>query len=249
MALSSIGIIPARYASTRFPGKPLADIKGKSMIRRVYEQASQSELNEVLVATDDQRIVEHVRQFGGNVVLTSTDHASGTDRCFEAYTANNRPFDLIVNVQGDEPFIHPEQINAVIKELQTPEAQISTLVRTITKTEDLFSPNAVKAVLGNHHQALYFSRHPVPYFRGVEAVDWVKKHTYYHHLGIYGFTAPVLEQLVQLPVSELEHCESLEQLRWLENGYRINVGITEYTSFGVDTPDDLLRALEIVASA
>lgn len=240
-----IGIIPARYASTRFPGKPLADINGKTMIQRVYEQARKANLQQVVVATDDARILDHVRSFGGEAVMTKEDHPSGTDRCFEAYCTFDEPAEFVVNIQGDEPFIQPSQINQLIGALAKPGAQIATLARKITETAQLLSPNVVKLVTNLQHEALYFSRHPIPYFRGSEAGNWASQHSYYQHIGLYGYRADVLEQLVRLPVSDLEKCESLEQLRWLEHGYRIRVGFTEEAAHGIDTPEDLERVLAL----
>ena len=242
MSYTVLGVIPARYASTRFPGKPLADIAGKSMIRRVYEQAQQAALQEVVVATDDERILEHVLAFGGRAVMTRQDHQSGTDRCFEAYCLLEKEFDFIVNVQGDEPFIQPGQINELIETLAHPLSQIATLARKIESEAELLSPNVVKVARSISGQALYFSRHPIPYFRGAEQSEWLAQQRYLQHIGLYGYRTDVLEQLVRLPVSELEKAESLEQLRWLEDDFRIAVALTSYHSMGIDTPEDLARA-------
>ena len=241
--MKTIGIIPARYASTRFPGKPLADIGGKTMIQRVYEQAKKAALDEVLVATDDYRILNHVLAFGGKAVLTKEEHPSGTDRCFEAYCKHNRNFAFALNIQGDEPFIQPEQINQLVEALRQPSSQIATLGRRITEPANLHSPNVVKLVMSLQHEALYFSRHPIPYQRGAEPAHWLQNQRYYQHIGLYGFRTDILEQLVQLPVSDLERTESLEQLRWLEHGFKIRVGLTEHASVCIDTPDDLERAI------
>lgn len=244
--MNSIGIIPARYASTRFPGKPLVDIGGKTMIQRVYEQASLANLQQVLVATDDARIADAVRDFGGQVVLTGAHHQSGTDRCFEAYTRHDEPFDCIINIQGDEPFIHPEQINLVLNCFEHPATQLATLIKQIHHPAELFNPNAPKVVTDSRQQAIYFSRHPIPYCRAAEPENWLQHHTYYKHIGIYGYRADILEQITQLPPSSLELAESLEQLRWLENGFRILTAITSQENIGIDTPDDLEKALNVL---
>ena len=241
--MNSIGIIPARYASTRFPGKPLVDIGGKTMIRRVYEQVRKSRLEHVLVATDDERILAEVESFGGKAVMTGSQHQSGTDRCFEAYCAYNLPCDCIINIQGDEPFIQPEQINQVLACFTNPLTQIATLIKVVSTTEELFNPNIPKVVADNQHQAIYFSRHPIPYFRGTASENWLQQQRYYKHIGIYGYRADILEQITRLSPSQLELAESLEQLRWLENGFKIKTAITTYDNFGIDTPADLEKAL------
>ena len=241
--MNSIGIIPARYESTRFPGKPLVQINGKSMIQRVYEQASQARLQHVLVATDDERIMAEVARFGGKAVLTATTHQSGTDRCFEAYCRFNQPCDFVINIQGDEPYIQPEQINLVIDCFATPATQVATLVKKIEDEKELFNPNSPKVVLDNRQQALYFSRHPIPYVRGAEPEHWLERQTFYKHIGIYGYRADILEQITQLPPSDLERSESLEQLRWLQNGFRIATAVTTQENIGIDTPEDLEKAL------
>lgn len=240
-----IGIIPARYASTRFPGKPLADMKGKYMIQRVYEQASKV-LDRVCVATDDDRIFNAVQSFGGQVVMTSTLHRSGTDRCFEAYNNLGGHEDVVINIQGDEPFIKPEQIESLIACFDSPQTQIATLVRPFEATEGyeaLANPNSPKVVMNERHEALYFSRSVIPYLRGVEPTEWLARHTYYKHIGMYGYRADVLAQITRLPQSSLELAESLEQLRWLQNGYTIKVGITTQETIGIDTPADLQKAI------
>lgn len=244
-----IAIIPARYASTRFPGKPLADMKGKPMIQRVYEQVTKT-VGTVYVATDDERIYDAVNKFGGNAVMTSPDHKSGTDRCREAYEKIGKGEDVIINVQGDEPFIMPCQIEA-IKECFTSggETQIATLVRQFTPAdglEGLQNPNSPKVVLGSNNEALYFSRSVIPYIRGTEQSEWLQKGTYYKHIGMYAYKAEILDAITRLPQSPLEKAESLEQLRWLENGYRIKVGITLQETIGIDTPEDLAKALEYI---
>ncbi|PXX96957.1 3-deoxy-manno-octulosonate cytidylyltransferase [Marinifilum breve] len=239
-----IGIIPARYASTRFPGKPLADINGKTMIQRVYEQTLLA-IDEVWVATDDDRIKTAVEKFGGNVVMTSADHQSGTDRIAEAVAtiskSNQKEYDVVINIQGDEPFIQPEQIESIKACFDSPNTQIATLVKQISSQEDIFDPNKVKAVISNDQKALYFSRSPIPYQRGVEKEDWLNNGTFYKHIGMYAYKKDVLQEITQIEQSRLEVSESLEQLRWLENGYWIQTDITEHESIGIDTPDDLER--------
>ena len=243
-----IGIIPARYASTRFPGKPLVEIDGKSMIQRVYEQAS-CVLDCVFVATDDVRIAEAVKAFGGNVVMTSENHKSGTDRCFEAYekTATNRK--IVVNIQGDEPFIQPSQIETICNCFDDPGTQIATIIKPFSQTDGetaLFNPNSPKVVINKKMEAIYFSRSVIPYNRGCERGDWLKYHTYYKHIGMYAYRADILKEITRLPPSLLEQTESLEQLRWLENGYRIKAGISNVETIGIDTPEDLERARELI---
>ncbi len=243
-----IGIIPARYASTRFPGKPLADMKGKYMIQRVYEQARKV-LDHVCVATDDDRIFNAVQSFGGEVVMTSAQHRSGTDRCFEAYRTLGGHEDVVINIQGDEPFIKPEQIESLIACFDSPQIQIATLVRPFEASEGyeaLANPNSPKVVLNERHEALCFSRSIIPYLRGVEPAEWLSRHTYYKHIGMYGYRADVLGQITCLPQSSLELAESLEQLRWLQNGYTIKVGITTQETIGIDTPADLEKAIALL---
>jgi len=236
-----VGIIPSRYASTRFPGKPLVDIKGKTMIRRVYEQAKLSHaLSAVFVATDDQRIVDEVEGFGGNVIMTSSFHPSGTDRCFEALEKVGKDkYDVVVNIQGDEPFIHPEQINKVVKSFENKQVQISTLAHKLTDSKDLHNPSLVKIVRKENGEALYFSRSPIPFIREAKPEAWTELYPYLKHIGIYAYRSDILQQIVKLPASSLEKAESLEQLRWLENGYSVMVEITDKECFPVDTPQDL----------
>lgn len=237
-----IGIIPARYASTRFPGKPLADIGGKTMIQRVYEQAAKA-LPNVTVATDDDRIYDEVIRFGGNVVMTAAHHQSGTDRCAEALEKAQKhfkqTFEVVVNIQGDEPFIDPEQIDLLCDCFKNEKTDIATLVKPITDNSLVFDPNKPKVVVGTDNQALYFSRSPIPYLRGVEQEQWHKVHTFYQHIGLYAYRTHVLKEITHLPQSRLELAESLEQLRWLENGYTIAVRETHHDSIGIDTPQDL----------
>ena len=239
-----IAIIPARYASTRFPGKPLAMLGGKTVIQRVYEQVA-GVLDEAVVATDDERIYEAVKAFGGKVEMTSTAHRSGTDRCWEAYCKQGAAYDVVVNVQGDEPFIQREQLLALKACFEHPATQIATLVKPFSEADGLAAlenPNSPKVVLDGENHALYFSRSVIPYLRNVPREEWLKKHTFYKHIGIYAFRTEVLRAVTALPQSKLELAESLEQLRWLENGYTIGVGITEMETIGIDTPEDLARA-------
>lgn len=244
-----IGIIPARYASTRFPGKPLADMDGKPMIQRVYEQVIQA-VDEVCVATDDERIEAAVKAFGGKVVMTSNKHRSGTDRCFEAYQKIGKGFDVVINIQGDEPFIHPEQIETIKSCFTDEQVQIATLVKSFLPDDDfestLFNPNSPKVVVNKKMEAMYFSRSIIPYIRGKQYTEWLPSHTFYKHIGMYAYRADVLAEITALPQSTLELAESLEQLRWLENGYKIKVGITRQETIGIDTPEDLLKALEVL---
>ncbi len=242
--LKFLAIIPARYASTRFPGKPLALLGGKPVIQRVYEQVA-GVLDDAVVATDDERIYAAVKAFGGKVEMTSTEHRSGTDRCREAYEKLGVAYDVVVNVQGDEPFIRREQLLALKSCFENPSTQIATLVKPFAESdglEALLNPNSPKVVLDKNAQALYFSRSVIPYLRGVEPAEWLKHHTFYKHIGIYAFRAEVLKEVTSLPQSILEKAESLEQLRWIENGYRIGVGITDFETIGIDTPEDLERA-------
>jgi len=241
--MNIIGIIPARYGSTRFPGKPLVDIEGKSMIQRVYEQCSKSKmLTLVVIATDDDRIYNHVVEFGGTAVMTSPQHQSGTDRCAEIIrTEEGAKWDVVINIQGDEPFIHPEQIDLLCSCFENPETQIATLIKKITSSDELFNHNNPKVVINNSGEAMYFSRAPIPYNRNFPEADWIKYNTYYKHIGIYGYRADVLLEIAKLPKTKLEMAESLEQLRWIENGYRIRTEITALESISIDTPDDLLK--------
>lgn len=238
-----LGVIPARYASTRFPAKPLADIAGKSMIQRVYEQARKSSrLTQVVVATDDQRIADHVVNFGGVVVMTSDQHPSGTDRCYEALTQQPNEFNYVINIQGDEPFIRPEQID-LLATLLDGETTIATLVKKLNDQESLFNPNVVKAVVALDGRALYFSRSPLPHIRNTKEEEWLQKTNFYKHIGMYGYRVDVLEKLTKLEISPLEKAESLEQLRWLDNGYSIKTTETKSETIGIDTPEDLQKAL------
>jgi 3-deoxy-manno-octulosonate cytidylyltransferase (CMP-KDO synthetase) len=234
-----LGIIPSRFASTRFPGKPLVQINGKSMIRRVYEQATKSTLlHAVVVATDDQRIADEVKSFGGRYVMTSDTHQSGTDRCAEV-VSHFPDIDAVVNIQGDEPFIDPEQIDLVARCFNDPHVQLATLVKAITNEEDLFNTNIPKVVFNAMEEAIYFSRQTIPFLRNHTPAQWLSAHPYYKHIGIYGYTATALRAITLLPPSGLELAENLEQLRWLENGYKIKVRITTQETIAIDTPEDL----------
>lgn len=243
-----IGIIPARYASTRFPGKPLKLLGGKTIIQRVYEQVSNA-LNDVFVATDDERIEAAVKAFGGKVIMTSASHQSGTDRCYEAYTKIGGDFDVIINIQGDEPFIQQEQLETVKACFDDETTQIATLVKPFTEADGLKAlenPSSPKVVVDAQMHALYFSRSVIPYLRNVPREEWLSVHTYYKHIGLYAYRAEVLKQITSIPQSALEKAESLEQLRWLENGYTIKVGVCQVETIGIDTPEDLVKAEEFL---
>ncbi|MDR1609889.1 MAG: 3-deoxy-manno-octulosonate cytidylyltransferase [Candidatus Symbiothrix sp.] len=241
-----LGIIPARYASTRFPGKPLVDIAGKPMIQRVYEQV-EGLLDEVAVATDDERIFQAVQNFGGKAVMTSPNHRSGTDRCYEALTKTKGNFDVVVNIQGDEPFIKSSQIELLKTCFEDEGAQIATLVKPFPEDIDfdvLFNPNTPKVILNKKREAIYFSRSVIPYIRGKHHTEWLKSFVFYKHIGIYAYKSDVLGEITALPQSPLELAESLEQLRWIENGYTIKAGITGEETMGIDTPEDLEKAVK-----
>ena len=244
-----VGIIPARYASTRFPGKPLADLGGKPMIQRVYEQAKKA-LADVVVATDDERIYNCVKAFGGEVVMTRADHTCGTDRCLEAFEKLSIQGEaVVINIQGDEPFIQPEQIEAIKSCFDDATTQIATLVKPLTEAdglEALENPNTPKVVMAPDGTALLFSRSVIPYLRGIDKSEWLAQHLHYKHIGMYAYRAQVLKQITQLPQTPMEKAESLEQLRWLENGYKIKVAVCHTASIGIDTPDDLERAIEFL---
>lgn len=237
-----IAVIPARYASTRFPGKPLAVLGGKTVIERVYRQVSKAVEN-VYVATDDNRIFDAVRAFGGNVVMTRSDHKSGTDRIEEAVEKiGASDFDVVINVQGDEPFIQPSQLHTLMSLFDDEATQIATLGKPFTSMEAVRNPNSPKIVLDKHSFALYFSRSVIPFVRGVDEDKWLDSYRFLKHLGIYAYRTEVLREVTRLPQGVLEKAESLEQLRWLENGYRIRVGLTDVETVGIDTPADLERA-------
>lgn len=236
-----IGIIPARYASSRFPGKPLAMLGGKTVIQRVYEQASAS-LDTAYVATDDSRIYDCVISFGGKAVMTSADHKSGTDRIEEAITKIGGQWDVVVNIQGDEPFIRHSQIETVCRCFDDDKTQIATLGKPFESMEAVENPNSPKIVVDNEGFALYFSRSVIPFVRGIERKEWLSHYPFLKHLGLYAYRTEVLHEITRLPQSSLELAESLEQLRWLQNGYRIKVAATDVETVGIDTPDDLKKA-------
>lgn len=245
-----IGIIPARYASSRFPGKPLIDIKGKIMIRRVYERASLA-LDTVYVATDHKDIKKEVESFGGKVVMTSTQHKTGTDRLVEAiekiHQNTSKKYDVILNIQGDEPFIHVEQLE-LLQNIFDENTEIATLVKKIENTEDIFNVNRPKVVFNDNNEAMYFSRSPIPHIRNEEHENWLEKMDFYKHIGIYAYRYEVLQKIAKLPQSSLELAESLEQIRWLQSGYKIKIAVTKHESMAVDTKEDLqeiLRSLEV----
>lgn len=240
-----IGLIPARYASTRFPGKPLALLAGKPVIQHVYEQAAKV-LDAVYVATDDERIYNKVTEFGGKAVMTSTKHHSGTDRIEEALEKVGGDFDVVVNIQGDEPFIAQSQIETLCHCFEDEDTQIATLGKPFECIKAVENPNSPKIVVDNRGYAMYFSRSVIPFVRGVERQEWLKKYPFLKHLGIYAYRTEVLKAITRLPQSSLELAESLEQLRWLENGYRIKVGITNVETVGIDTPEDLQRAEDFI---
>lgn len=236
------GIIPSRFSSTRFPGKPLADIFGMPMIQRVYQQALKAKLlSDVVVATDDSRIMDCVNSFGGKAMMTSGQHLTGTDRCAEVAEKLFSDYDAVINIQGDEPFISPDEIDALAKCFESSGIQIATLIKKAANSEELFNHNRIKVVVDNNMNALYFSRSPIPYLRDVLQSEWVFLHKYFLHIGIYGFKVATLKAITGLNQSPLEKAESLEQLRWLENAYSIKTVITNYESISVDTPDDLKK--------
>ena len=247
--MRTLALIPARYDSTRFPGKPLVDIGGKIMIQRVYEQAKMA-LNDVYVATDDDRIHQAVINFGGKSVMTSKDHLSGTDRCKEALLAvegiEGLKYDYVVNIQGDEPFISPTQISLLIETFKEGKTELSTLIKKAEKIEDVLNINKPKVVINASNEALLFSRSPIPFCRGVDQTDWLKHGNYYNHIGMYGYRRDILMEITELPPSFLEKMESLEQLRWLENGYKIATAITSEESISIDTPEDLMNLIKLM---
>ncbi|MDL2230504.1 3-deoxy-manno-octulosonate cytidylyltransferase [Alistipes sp. OttesenSCG-928-L06] len=247
--MRTLALIPARYASSRFPGKPLADIAGKPMIQRVYERAS-AVYDACYVATDDERIEAAVRAFGGKAVMTSPDHQSGTDRCREALDAveaqTGRKFDIVINVQGDEPFVDKDQLRQLSTLFTDARTHIATLVKPFSAEEDIFNPNSPKVVMTGDGYALYFSRSVIPYLRSVkDQKAWQESHLYFKHLGIYAYRSEVLREVTELRQSPLELAESLEQLRWLENGYRIKVAITDIPNYAIDTPEDLEQVVRL----
>lgn len=236
-----LGIIPARYASTRFPGKPLVEIQGKPMIQHVYEQAGKARsLDKVIVATDDQRICDAVKSFGGNVVMTAETHRSGTDRCAEV-AAGLAEASIVINIQGDEPYIDPAQIDTARECFSDDSVLIASLYKRIATMDELLNPSCPKVVMNRNGEALYFSRSPIPYLRGTDQEHWLKKRAYYKHVGIYGYRRGTLLELTALPSSDLEITESLEQLRWMEHGYPIKMAETQAETFAIDTPEDLKK--------
>lgn len=242
-----VGIIPARYASTRFPGKPLINIEGKTMLQRVYEQAAQSRsLAKVAVATDDERIFTHVKSFGGEVVMTAADHPSGTDRCMDALQQLEGDFNYVINIQGDEPFIEPEQIDELAAVLKDGATELATQMIAVDSYEMLFDKGEVKIVLNTDHEAMYFSRMVIPFIKGVDEKEWHLHHQYYRHVGMYAYRKDILEKITRLPVSSMEKAESLEQLRWIEHGYKIKCVITKYESHCIDTPEDVEKVLKLL---
>ena len=243
-----VGIIPARYASSRFPGKSLADIHGKSMIQHVYERSARSKaLNKLVVATDDQRIYDHVLSFGGEAIMTAAHHPSGTDRCFDALQQLQGDYSYVINIQGDEPLIDPAQIDELATALQDGTTELATQMIPVHDHDTLFDKGEVKIVLNHRMEALYFSRMVIPFIKGVDEKDWHLHHNYYRHVGMYAYRTDILEQITQLSVSSLEQAESLEQLRWLEAGFKIKCIPTTFESHCVDTPEDLEKIIKLIA--
>lgn len=241
-----LGIIPARYASTRFPGKPMIDIMGKSMLQRVYEQTKKcTKLSDVIIATDDNRIANHAKSFGANVVITKAEHPSGTDRCFEAYKNFTANHNYIINIQGDEPFIDPVQID-LLCDLCDGNTELATLMIKCHNHEVLFDKGEVKITLNNNNEALYFSRMVIPFIKGVDEKEWHKHFNYFRHVGMYAYRIDILEKVTRLEPSALEKAESLEQLRWLENGFKIKCAETLHDSHCIDTPEDVDKVLKLM---
>lgn len=241
-----LGIIPARYASTRFPGKPLIDIMGKTMLQRVYEQTSKSKkLSSVVIATDDERIASHTQSFGAKVVMTKAEHPSGTDRCFEAYKNFGEEFDYIINIQGDEPFIDPSQID-LLANICDGNTELATLMIKCNSHDVLFDKGEVKITLNTNNEALYFSRMVIPFIKGVDEKEWHKHFNYFRHVGMYAYRKDVLEKVTKLQPSSLEKAESLEQLRWLENGFKIKCAETLHDSHCIDTPEDVEKVIKLM---
>ncbi|MDF1673811.1 MAG: 3-deoxy-manno-octulosonate cytidylyltransferase [Vicingaceae bacterium] len=240
--MNILGVIPSRYGSIRFPGKPLIDIDGKTMIQRVYEQAKKSEsLSDVVVATDDERIFNEVKSFGGNVVMTSDSHESGTERCNEVLEKSTQRFDVVINIQGDEPFIDPEQINQLCACFDDEKTDIATLIKEIKNNEELFNPNRPKVEVDSNSFAKMFSRETIPLLNNIEKTEWLKHQKYFKHIGLYGYKSETLKEICQLSPSPLEIIERLEQLRWLENNYKIKVAETSFEAIAIDTPEDLKK--------
>jgi 3-deoxy-manno-octulosonate cytidylyltransferase (CMP-KDO synthetase) len=241
-----IGIIPARYASTRFPGKPLVEILGKSMLQRVYEQVMKSKsISDVIIATDDERILSHAKSFGAKAVMTKEDHPSGTDRAYEAATSYGKDYDYVINIQGDEPFIDPGQIDLLASVCEGT-TELATLMIKCADHQVLFDKGEVKITLNSQQEALYFSRMVIPYIKGVDEKEWHKHFIYYRHVGMYAYRKDILEKITKLPPSSLEKAESLEQLRWLENGFKIKCAETQFDSHCVDTPDDIEKVIKLM---
>ncbi len=244
--MKTLGIIPSRFGSSRFPGKPLIDLAGKSMIQRVYEQAKKSKsLSEVIIATDDERIFKHVENFGGKVMMTSSSHQSGTDRCNEVLEKIQDKFDAVINIQGDEPFIQPEQIDLLAKCFTDSSTELATLIMQTEDPNLIHNINRIKVVIDKNNVALYFSRAALPFMKSTQPGEWGAIHPYYLHIGIYGYRADILKKITKLPVSGLEKAESLEQLRWLENGYQVKVAHTEFESYSIDSPEDVANVLKM----
>ncbi|MCD6113011.1 MAG: 3-deoxy-manno-octulosonate cytidylyltransferase [Bacteroidales bacterium] len=245
--MNILGIIPARYASSRFPGKPLAIINGKSMIQRVYEQACKAKiLSEVIIATDSEAIANHIKTFNGKYIITSENHKSGTERCnevLEKLQVKNpeKKYDIVINIQGDEPYINPEQIKIVTNCFKDENVDIATLIKKIDSQDELTNPNVVKVVTDNDKNAIYFSRSPIPFLKNIDSKEWLKHQNYYKHIGIYAYKTEVLKKITKLKTGILEKAEGLEQLRWIENGYSIKTEITDYESHAVDVPEDILK--------
>lgn len=241
--MNFIGIIPARFQSTRFPGKPLANLGGKPIIQWVYENAKKA-LDHVFVATDDERIYQAVEAFGGKAVFTSPNHQSGTDRCAEAAlkVAESLKFDVVINIQGDEPFIRPKQIDGLKACFDSPLAEIATLIKPITNAAEITNTNRPKVVINKNQEAMYFSRSSIPFVRDSKPEEWINRNTFFSHIGMYAYRFDILLELTKLPIGILEKAESLEQLRWLENGYRIKTAQTSFENIGIDTPEDLEEA-------
>jgi 3-deoxy-manno-octulosonate cytidylyltransferase (CMP-KDO synthetase) len=247
--MNFIAIIPARFQSTRFPGKPLAQLDGKPIIQWVYENAKKA-IDHVFVATDDERIYQAVEAFGGKAVYTSANHQSGTDRCAEAAqkVAESLKFEVVINIQGDEPFIRPEQVEGLKSCFDSPATEIATLIKPITNAAEITNINRPKVVINQKQEAMYFSRSPIPFVRDSQPEEWITRNTFYSHIGMYAYRYDVLLQLTQLPLGTLEKAESLEQLRWLENGYRIKTAQTQFENIGIDTPEDLENARKFLKS-
>ncbi|MDR6781672.1 3-deoxy-manno-octulosonate cytidylyltransferase (CMP-KDO synthetase) [Pedobacter africanus] len=238
-----LGIIPARFASTRFPGKPLVEIQGKSMIQRVYEQTLKAKsLTKVVVATDDERIANEINSFGGSFVMTASTHQSGTDRCAEV-ARHFLDYDIVINIQGDEPFIDPKQIDLLVSCFEKENVQLATLIKKIQTEAELFNNNIPKVVINSRQEAIYFSRHTIPYIRNAEKDKWLNSQQFYKHIGIYGYTTLSLQEITKLKPSALEIAESLEQLRWIENGYAIQTRVTDIETIAIDTPEDLEKII------